>query len=91
MWFWIGIVIGGAGIFLYSLLRNKNLILTWYEWLLGLAILAAFTAAVQHYFGSMAEHEPRAAWVGALIFAAVGLVFGVIEWLLVARNSRILT
>ncbi|XUX00422.1 MAG: dehalogenase [Dehalogenimonas sp.] len=88
MWFWIGLFVGVIALLAYGLLRNRNIKLTWYQWLIGLVALASFAAAVQHYQGSILEHEPKAGWMGALIFVIVGLVFAAIDLALIMYSRR---
>ena len=88
MWFWIGLIVGGALIALVLWLRNRNIKLAWYEYLLGVLAIAFAAAAVQHYFGSMKEYEYKAAWMGALIFGAIFLVLAAVDWQLIIRHKK---
>lgn len=68
-------------------LIRKGFVLKWYDWLIGaLAVLSLF-AAVQHYFSSLQENEPKSAWMGALIFGVIFIILAAINWQLVARRN----
>jgi hypothetical protein len=46
---------------LYSLtgwLRKRNMGVTWYEWLMGIAGIVLLLMAIQHFFGAMTELFP---------------------------------
>jgi heme/copper-type cytochrome/quinol oxidase subunit 4 len=88
MWFWIGIIVGAALTALVVWLRNRNIKLAWYEYLLGVLAIAFGAAAVQHYFGSMAEYEYKSAWMGALVFGVICIVLAAVDWQLVIRHKK---
>lgn len=85
---WIGILIGGAAIALVMWLNGKGITIKWYEYLMGALAIGSAMAAVAHYAGSLAEFEPTAGWIGALIFGLSAFVLGGVAWQLVSRRNR---
>lgn len=74
----IGVLSGLAGCLLYTMAPQT----AWYFWMLFVAgcLLIAFSFDV--FFGSLKENQPRAAWLGLLIFGGSGAVFQVLVWTL---------
>lgn len=88
MLFWVGMIVGAGLALLVTWLRNKDITPKWYEWVLGVAgILSAF-AAVQHYFGSVRESELASAWMGALLFGVLAVIFLLVTWRLVLNHHK---
>jgi len=88
MWLIIGLVLG-AGLFaLVSWLRNKNISVNWYEWLIGIVGLALLVYTIQNITGSFAEFEPTAAWLFLLVLGLPAVILMVVAWQLVARRQK---
>ncbi len=74
----LGVLSGLAGALLYSVAPQT----AWYFWALfvGGCLLIAFSFDV--FFGSLQEHQSRAAWLGLLIFGGSGAVLQAAVWVL---------
>ncbi|MBT4638528.1 MAG: hypothetical protein HOB38_11335 [Deltaproteobacteria bacterium] len=72
----LGVLSGLAGAALYTLAPA----LAWYYWLMfvGGCFLIAFSFDV--IFGSLQEHQQRAAWMGGLLFGGPGVVLQALVW-----------
>jgi hypothetical protein len=78
LWIVVGLLIGAGFVFLAT---RQTLKLAWFDWIfLVLAVIFALLA-LQNFTASLAELEPRAAWillgafgVPALLFAAIVVV-----------------
>lgn len=82
-WFLFGLIMGAGVMRLIVLLQAQNMLLSWYVWLMGACALALFTLALQHFFASFAESEPKAAWMGALLMGVPSLILaGLTFWLI---------
>ena len=74
----LGVLSGLAGALLYSIAPQT----AWYFWVLfiGGCLLIAFSFDV--FFGSLKEHQPRAARLGLLIFGGSGAALQAAVWVL---------
>ena len=74
----LGVLSGLAGAFLYSTAPK----LAWYFWALFVTgcLLIAFSFDV--FFGSLKEHQTRAAWLGLILFGGSGAVLQGAVWVL---------
>ncbi len=72
----LGLLSGIAGTMLYI----SAPALVWYYWVMfaGSCLLIAFCFDV--FFGSLKEHQPRAAWMGVLMFGGPGVVLQGLVW-----------
>ncbi|MCP4750733.1 MAG: hypothetical protein GY866_07565 [Proteobacteria bacterium] len=72
----LGVLSGLAGSALYFYAPQ----LAWYFWALFVVscLLIAFSFDV--FFGSRAEHQPRAAWMGLTMFGGSGAVLQALVW-----------
>ena len=88
MWFLAALILGAVigGFLLW--MRNRNMSLTWYEWVIGVIGLLMVLFGVQNYFGSIAEVELGAAPMYLLVVALPGLVLLVVAGLLANRTSK---
>ncbi|ACZ62473.1 dehalogenase [Dehalococcoides mccartyi] len=84
----VGAVIAAALFGITSWLRNRNLKVSWYEWLIGGIGFALLLLAVQHFFGALEELFPFAALMGLAIIGIPALILMVIAWQLVARRAK---
>jgi len=79
MWWFLAALIIGAGIMALVLwLREKHIKVTWYEWLMGALALLLAVLSVQHFVGSLAEWEVKAAWMGILVFDIPALILAIL-------------
>ena len=88
LWLIIGLVAGIGVLALVQWLRSRNMMVKWYEWLIGALGLLLVLASVQHYAGSLSERYPTAAWMGALAFGIPALILLAVAWQLVIRRQR---
>lgn len=88
MWFIIGIVLGALLLGLVVYLRNKKVVLTWYEWVIGLVGLGLLLFTLQNFFGSFSELEPTAAWLFLLIVGLPSIVLLALAWQLAYRRLK---
>lgn len=86
--FWIGLFLGVAIGLAAMWAVHKDISVKWYEWILGAVTIVLLIITVQHYFGSLNEFEPKAAWMGALILGLLAIVFGAVTFQLVWRRNR---
>lgn len=83
-WFIYGLVLGAGGMALINWVVTENVEVGWYAWPLMLLALALGTLAVQNYFASKAELEPKAARMGLLVMGLPALLLsGVVTWLFI--------
>lgn len=81
-WFLYGLVIGAGGMRLVIWVLDENIMVGWYVWLLAVLALLLGTLAVQHFFASLRELEPKAARMGLLVMGIPTLILaGVTSWL----------
>jgi len=76
IWFWyivIGFIMGGGAVIIRNILRNNNLKLVWWEWILVVLCFILFMFMGQTFIGSYQEFEPRAAWF-TLIFMGIPIL-----------------
>lgn len=88
MWFIIGLILGALLLGLAMYLRSKNISLTWYEWLIGVAGLLLLLFTLQNFFGAFVELETTAAWMFLLITGLPALILLAVAWQLAARRVK---
>lgn len=88
MWLIIGPILGAAFLGLMMGLRTKKISLTWYEWLIGAIGVLMLLFTVQNYFGSLAEVEPKAAYLFLLVTGLPSLVLLAVAWQLAVRRTK---
>lgn len=88
MWFLVTLVLGAGITALVLWLRNRDIKVTWYEWLIGVVGLSSLVFGISHYFGSLAELYSYAGMMGLLIFGISGLILLALSWQLIARRQR---
>lgn len=75
MWrFFFGLIMGAGVMRLIIWAQSRHMVVNWYVWLMGALAFFLATLAVQHFFGSIDESEPRAAWRGAVFMGILSLV-----------------
>lgn len=77
-WFLFGLVLGACVLALLRWKAAKNIRMTWYEWVMGLASLILILLVIQNFVGSIGEEEPRAAWMGVLFLGIPAVILGVL-------------
>lgn len=83
-WFIYGVALGVGGTVLVNWVLGENIAVAWYVWPIGLLALALGTLAVQNFFASKAELEPKAAWMGLLVIGLPALLLsGLTVWFFV--------
>ena len=83
-WFLYGLILGAAGMRIFMWVRIENVKVAWYAWLISVIALIFGTLAVQHFFASYAEMEPKAAKMGLLFMGIPAIVLGCIaSWLFI--------
>lgn len=89
MWDVILAFIYGVGIVgLVWWLRSRNIVVKWYDWLIGAIGLLFIAMAYQHFLGELWEGLTQAAWMGLLILGGIGIVLLVATSLQVWRRNR---
>ena len=88
MWFIIGLIVGVAVLALSLWLRNNNIAVKWYEWLIGVLGLLLVLFSIPNFTGSFAEREPAAAWMFLLLLILPGVVLMAVAFQLIWRRSR---
>jgi hypothetical protein len=87
MWFIIALVVGLV-VTLGFWLHNRNVNLTWYEWLIGIVGLFLILFTIQNYFASLDELKNTAANYFLLITGLPGVVLLGLSVLLGFRRAR---
>jgi uncharacterized membrane protein HdeD (DUF308 family) len=77
-WFLFGLLLGAGILALAFWLHARKVRTTWYEWIMGIISLILIVLLVQHFVGSIAEEETRAAWMAVLFLGIPALVLGVL-------------
>ena len=86
-WLVFGIFIGAIGTMAFNKIRERGILLRWYEWLMTAIGVFLLGYAFQNFFGSFLEREPRAAWLSLLFIGFPVIVIGVVLWRSI--NSRL--
>ncbi|MGI2336373.1 MAG: dehalogenase [Dehalogenimonas sp.] len=88
MWIVITAVIVLGLVQLFSWTKKNDAKPAWWVWGLGAVGLLLVLMAIQHYFGTIEEMYPTAAWMGALIFIVPGIILmALFGWRLSASKS----
>jgi uncharacterized membrane protein len=90
-WFWyvlVGILLGGGGVFLGFILKDKKIRFKWYEWILVVLGFLLFLFLGQTFIGSFNEGENRAAWMSLLFIGLPIVLIGVGTFRLVQSRTR---
>jgi uncharacterized membrane protein len=83
MWFVVGLLFGvGLLLALAVWLRSRKILVTWYEWLIGILGLALLLFAIQNSLASVAELEPVAPYMFLLVFGVPAVVLIAVAFLL---------
>ena len=88
MWLIIGLLAGAAVLALVMWMRNSNIALKWYDWVIGIIGLLLLLFTIQNYLGSQVELEPAAANLFLLVTGLPAIILLVVAWQLIARRQR---
>ena len=88
MWFIIALIVGAALAVLVLLLRNQNIRVSWYEWLIGIVGLLVLLFTDQSSLGFTAESAPDAAATALWLMGIPALVLMGVATLLAWRRNR---
>ena len=88
MWFIIALIAGAAIVALVLLLRDRNIRVSWYEWLIGIVGLLVLLFTVQSYLGFTAESAPDAAATALWLMGIPALVLMGVAAVLAWRRNR---
>ncbi|APH13078.1 dehalogenase [Dehalococcoides mccartyi] len=88
MWFLIGLILGVSFLGLMMGLRTRKISLSWYEWVIGVLGLGLLLFTIQNYFGSLAEVEPKAAYMFLLVTGLPSIIVLAVTWQLAARRAK---
>lgn len=88
MW-WLLIVLAlvAGGILLGSALRGSGAGVRWYEWVLVAVAVILAALAIQSWSGSLAELEPRAAWLFLATFGVPAVIVAALATVLIRRHG----
>ena len=90
MWIWIifGAAFSVVLMALFLWLRQNNVSLTWYEWLIGIVGFLLLFFTIQNTWGSLYELESKAAMWMWLVTGLPAIILMVIAGSLAYRRSR---
>jgi hypothetical protein len=88
MWFIFGLIVGAGILALVLWLRNRNIGMKWYEWIIGVIGLGLLLLMVQNIIGSVREMETLAAWQFLWIIGLPALILLSLAWWLPWRRNR---
>ena len=86
-WFWyvfLGFILGGGCVYLWTVLKEKTVKLVWYEWVLSVLSLLIVIFMSQTIIASFEEGEPQAAWL-SLVFMGIPMIISAV---LTARSVK---
>jgi uncharacterized membrane protein len=87
----VALIIGfGVGM-LVLWLRNRNIKVSWYEWLIGIVGLLLLLFAIFAYFPSRNEQEMKAANMFLLVAGVPGIILMVLAAALAWRRKQVTT
>ena len=83
-WFIYGLCLGAGGMRLLMWAGDDNVAVAWYVWPITIIALISGTLAVQNFFASYKEMEPKAAWMGLLFMGIPAVILaGFASWLFI--------
>ncbi len=88
MWLIVGLIVGAALIGLELWVRNKNLVVTWYDRLIGAVGIILLLFTIQNSVTAITELESTASWMFLLVFGLPALILLAVAWQLIARRQR---
>ena len=81
-----GLAVGAVLVLLEMYVRRNDIVVTWYDRVIGLFGVLLVLLGVWHYFGSLAEFYTFAGLLGLIIFGGLGLVLSAIAFSLIWRR-----
>ncbi|MEE8205003.1 MAG: dehalogenase [Dehalococcoidales bacterium] len=88
MWFLIALALGIGITSLVVFMRNRDIKVTWYEWLIGVIGFVLLLFTIQNAVTATIELESTASWMFLLILGLPAIVLLVVAWQLIARRQR---
>ncbi len=88
MWFIIALAVGVAVTALVMWSRSRDVVVKWYEWLIGAIGLALLLLTIQNSITAIAEVESQAAGMYWLILGLPAVILLAVAWQLIARRQR---
>ncbi len=88
MWLIIGLVAGAAVLGLVLWMRNMDVSVKWYEWLIGALGLVLLLFTIQNFTGSLVELESTAANMFLLVSGLPAIILLAVAWQLIVRRQR---
>ena len=88
MWFIIALVVGVALTVLVMWLRSRDMVVRWYEWLIGAIGLLLLLFTIQNSVTAFAELEPTAVWMFWLVLGLPSIILLAVAGQLVRRHNR---
>lgn len=86
MYFIIALILGVGLSALVLWLRNRNIAVKWYEWLIGSVGLLLLLFTIQNFAASLAEYESAAAYLFLLVTGLPSLILLTVAGILARRR-----
>ena len=77
-WFFYGLFVGAGAMRLLIWVKEGSITIPWYGWATGIITLLLATLALQTFFASFQEREPKAAWLSLLFIGVPTLIPAII-------------
>ncbi len=86
-WFIYGLIVGALGMGLVQWAQDESRHLSWTIWVIGAMAVLLGGLALQHFFASRKELEPKAAWRGVLFMGIPAILLAsAAAWLLFSSS-----
>ena len=82
-WFFYGLFVGAGAMRLLIWVKEGSITIPWYGWATGIITFLLATLALQTFFASFQEREPKAAWMSLLFMGVPTLILATITILAV--------
>ena len=73
-----GLFVGAGTLRLFLWLKEGTMVIPWYAWVIGIIALLVGALALQTFFASFQEREPKAAWLSLLFIGVPALIPAII-------------
>ena len=73
-----GLFVGAGTLRLFLWLKEGTMVIPWYAWVIGIIALLVGALALQTFFASFQEREPKAAWLSLLFIGVPTLIPAII-------------
>jgi hypothetical protein len=77
-WFFYGLFVGAGSMRLLIWVAEGSIKIPWYGWTTGIITFLLATLALQTFFASFQEREPRAAWMSLVFIGVPALILSTI-------------